>query len=402
MLLRRSSKLGAVERVAFIVSHPIQYYAPLYQRLAQRDDVSIKVFFTWHKGSAPVQDKGFGIPVAWDIPLTEGYDFELVENTATDPGMHHFFGLRNPKLVRQVLNWKPTVVHVTGWAWWSHLKALKTFRDIGMPVLFRGDSNLLSQEFSGPRWWAKQLALAHIFRWPRAFLVTGKANHAYYKAFGVEDKRLLPCPHSIDCRRFAEPNATYEAQARDWRKELGISDSQIVLLFAGKFEHRKNPIEFMKSVESLRNDNVVGVIVGSGELQDQVDAIAKKNPRSFRALPFQNQNRMPIVYRLGDLFVLPSASESWGLGVNEALACNRPVLVSDKVGCAVDVVDATCGYVAPIEQLSALMAEATRDKLKLTNMRPAARLRAPEFDISKTEAALLDAVTAIGEKHLNA
>jgi glycosyltransferase involved in cell wall biosynthesis len=264
---------------------------------------------------------------------------------------------------------------------------------MGMPVLFRGDSHLLNQEFRGPRWWIKHLALAHIYRWPSAFLVAGRANHAYYKAFGVEDERLLPCPHSIDCRRFAEPSATYETQAQYWRKELGIADEQIVLLFAGKFMPHKNPIEYMRAIESLRNDNIVGVMVGSGELQDQVEAIAKRNPRSFRVLPFQNQNRMPIVYRLGDLFVLPSAIESWGLAVNEALACNRPVLVSDKVGCAADVVDVTCGYVAPIKQLSAMMAEVTQDKLKLTNMRLAAGLKAREFDISKTEDALMDAVT---------
>ena len=51
--------------------------------------------------------------------------------------------------------------------------------------------------------------------------------------------------------------------------------------------------------------------------------------------------RMPVTYRLGDVFVLPSAfDETWGLAVNEALACGRPVLVSDKVGCAPDVVSA--------------------------------------------------------------
>jgi hypothetical protein len=63
-----------LNRIAIIVSHPIQYYAPLYQRLAQRDDLVIKVFFTWHVGATPVQDTGFGMPIAWDLPLTEGYD----------------------------------------------------------------------------------------------------------------------------------------------------------------------------------------------------------------------------------------------------------------------------------------------------------------------------------------
>jgi glycosyltransferase involved in cell wall biosynthesis len=56
-------------------------------------------------------------------------------------------------------------------------------------------------------------------------------------------------------------------------------------------------------------------------------------------LPFQNQSRMPIVYRLGDALVLPSGyGETWGLAVNEAQACGRPSLVSDCVGCAQDII----------------------------------------------------------------
>jgi hypothetical protein len=48
--------------------------------LAQRDDLIIKVFYTWHVGHAAVEDRGFKTPVAWDIPLTEGYEFELIQN----------------------------------------------------------------------------------------------------------------------------------------------------------------------------------------------------------------------------------------------------------------------------------------------------------------------------------
>jgi glycosyltransferase involved in cell wall biosynthesis len=56
-------------------------------------------------------------------------------------------------------------------------------------------------------------------------------------------------------------------------------------------------------------------------------------------LPFQNQSRMPLVYRLGDALVLPSGyRETWGLAVNEAQACGRPSLVSDCVGCARDII----------------------------------------------------------------
>jgi hypothetical protein len=166
-------------RLAVVVSHPIQYYAPLHQRLAKRGNLAVKVFFTWHSAEAAVEDRGFGLPVSWDIPLSEGYEFELVPNIAADPGTHHFFGLRNPDLVARVRAWNPDVVHVTGWAWHSHLMALRSFSQGGVPTLFRGDSHLLTPESSWLRRSAKRVVLEQVFKWPTAFLVVGAANRAY-------------------------------------------------------------------------------------------------------------------------------------------------------------------------------------------------------------------------------
>jgi len=387
------------KRLAIIVSHPIQYYAPLYQRLAQRDDVAIKVFFSWHAGQAAVEDRGFKAPVAWDIPLTEGYEFELVHNVSSNPGTHRFFGLRNPSLVERVIAWRPDVVHITGWAWYSHLVALRAFHKKGILTLFRGDSHLLDNRQSGPRWWVKRTILKRVFTWPTAFLVTGAANRAYYEAFGVVPDRLFLCPHSIDVSRFAEPAEALEKEADRWRQQLGIAPNRLVFLFAGKFERKKQPVELMLAVQALTNPEPVLVMVGSGELEAEVKAIAGASPERFRLLPFQNQSRMSVVYRLGDIFVLPSAfGETWGLAANEALACGRPVLVSDRVGCAADVVDASCGWVFSWADRSALvraLTEIPRDRNKLLQMGRNATKRAWSFDVARTEESLISCLQRV-------
>lgn len=397
-----SYEMGTVQRrrrLAIIISHPIQYYAPLYQRLAQREDVAIKVFFTWHAGQAAVEDRGFKAPVAWDIPLTEGYEFELVRNVSSAPGTHRFFGLKNPSLVERVMIWQPDVVHITGWAWLSHLMALRALSKKGIPTLFRGDSHLLDTRQSGPRWWVKRALLKRVFSWPTAFLVTGAANRAYYEAFGVVSDRLFPCPHSIDVSRFAEPAEALEKEADRWRQQLGIARNRRVLLFAGKFEQKKRPVELMRAVQALTNVEIVLVMVGSGELETEVKAFAAANPDCFRVLPFQNQSRMPVVYRLGDLFVLPSVfGETWGLAVNEALACGRPVLVSDRVGCAADLVDSSCGWVFSWADRSALvraLTEIPESRNKLLEMGRNAMKRAWSFDISRTEDALINCLRRV-------
>ena len=389
-------------RLAIIVSHPIQYYAPLYQRLASRDDISVKVFFTWHSAQRAVQDRGFKIPIAWDIPLTDGYDFELVPNISSDPGTHHFRGLQNPFLVDRVKAWGPDAVQVTGWAWQSHVLAMHAFSKIGLPSLFRGDSHLLDSRQQGARWRLKRAALKRVFSWPTGFLVTGAANRRYYEAFGVKPNRLFECTHSVDVARFAKPADRHEAQARIWRRDLQISDDKCVLLFSGKFEPRKKPIELMRTVQSVLDSSSLLIMVGDGELRGEVNAIAAGDPTRFRVLPFQNQSRMPVVYRLGDLFILPSEfGETWGLAVNEALACGRPVLVSDRVGCAHDVISPSTGRVFSWSDLSSLprmLREMTLNQGELLDMRRSATERAWAFDVTLTEDALVAALHGVCSK----
>jgi len=405
MRSRRSFESGdplhtaRARRLAFIVSHPIQYYAPLHQRLARRNDLEIKVFFTWHDCRAAFEDRGFGMPVAWDIPLTQGYEFELVPNSAQDAGPHHFFGLRNPSLVERVAVWQPDAVHVTGWGWFSHLQALRAFHVRKKVILFRGDSHLLDAAWGSPREWAKQLLLRRVFSWPAAFLAVGQANQKYYQAFGVAPERLYPCPHSIDVGRFAQPADELEREAACWRHQLEIPADSCVLLFAGKFERKKRPLELMRAVLALPDRRVTLIMLGAGELESKVKALASSDPDRFRVLPFQNQRRMPVVYRLADLFVLPSAyGETWGLAVNEALASGRPVLVSDRVGCAADVVDDGCGAVFSSDNPGALataLEAMTAQRTRLFDMRRAAARRAWAFDIAQTEVALVSCLTSV-------
>jgi glycosyltransferase involved in cell wall biosynthesis len=391
--------MGSRRRIAFVVSHPIQYLVPLYQKLAGRDDVEVKVFFTWHAGQHAVDDPGFGRPIEWDIPLTEGYAYEQVANVSSDPGMQKFLGLRNPTLLARVMSWRPDVVHINGWAWLSHLQLLHALKRRGVPTLFFGDSHLLDGNANGPRWWIKSAVLRKAFSWPTACLFAGSANRAYFETFGVPPQRLYPCPHAIDVGRFAEPAAQREEEAGRWRSELGIAADRKVLLYAGKFEPKKRPTDLMRAFARLPDPSLVLVMVGSGALQGEIDAIAAGDPARFRILPFQNQSRMPVVYRLGDIFVLPSVfGESWGLAVNEALACGRPVIVSDRVGCASDTVDASCGRIFRSNDWSEFgrtVAAMFGDPDELADMRRAASERARAFDVGVAATALVAAAESV-------
>jgi glycosyltransferase involved in cell wall biosynthesis len=386
-------------RLAIIVSHPIQYYVPLYRRLATSTDLCIRVFFTWHAAETAKHDPGFGKEVAWDIPLTEGYEHELVENTAANPGSRHFWGIRNPKLIGRVIQWQPDAVHITGYAYASHLNAIRGFQRRGIPILFRGDSHLLDQR-RDRRWLLKKTLLRQVYGWTSACLYVGRHNLEYYRELGVAPEKLFYCPHSIEVERFAEPNQDFEREASQWREQLGILEDKIVLLFAGKFEARKQPIELVEAVLRFRDDRLVLLMVGNGPLETEVAAVARSNPNQIKVLPFQNQSRMPVVYRLGDVFVLPSAfGETWGLALNEALACGRRVIASDKVGAAPDLISTSKeGTVFKNGDWTDF-----KEKLHFLIATPGdshhLRVAAHKFDISETERTLVDCLSTIVDGH---
>ena len=258
-----------MKRLAIITTHPIQYNAPLFKLLHQRGNIEIKVFYTW--GEEVLQkkfDPGFGKIIQWDIPLLEGYEFEFVKNISTQPGSHHFKGIDNPALIKEIEEWNADAILIFGWNFRSHLKALRFFHQ-KMPVIFRGDSTLLDNE------------------------------------------------------------------------------EAIVFLFAGKLEHKKNPGLLLHVFTKMNDPEAHLIVVGNGELEEILKSEYKANQK-IHFIPFQNQTQMPGLYSACDVFVLPSQGpgETWGLSVNEAMACGKAVLVSNKCGCATNLVkNGINGYV---------------------------------------------------------
>lgn len=388
-------------RIAFVNTHPVQYYAPLHRALAARPGWTVRVFFTWHGGALAMPDAGFRRAIAWDLPLTEGYESETVPNVvARDPGPHRRGGLRNPTLLSRVRAWRPDAVVVTGNAYPSHRTLLRRLPKMGIPVLFRGDSHLLDRA-EDRWWWLKRLGLQWTYRRVALALYVGAHNRHYFAACGVPPERLAHCPHSIDTARFLAPEPALSDEARAWRRSLEIADDRLTLLFAGKFEPKKAPLELMETVARLPAGQCVLLLVGNGELDGQVTRRAAADPARFRVLPFQNQSRMPAVYRLGDAFILPSLrAETWGLAVNEALASGRPAIVSDRVGCAPDLIEeGVNGHVFPAGEwprLLELLAPAARDRGRLAPLGRTARERAPGFDTGVALQALLAAFARLG------
>ncbi|MEO0451505.1 MAG: glycosyltransferase family 4 protein [Pseudomonadota bacterium] len=323
-------------RLAILTSHPIQYYAPLFRELAER--VDLHVFFA-HKATSDQQGQaGFGTSFDWDIDLTSGYEHSFLKNISKSPDATRFSGCDTPEIGQRLKDGRFDAVLSLGWHLKSLLQGVWAAKRQRRKVLIRGDSQLSTPRNPLKRL-TKSISYPALLRVFDVALYVGTRNREYFRHYHFPKKRLVRSPHCVETSRFAV-GATENAR-RSLRQELGVSPETPLLAFAGKQVEFKRPFDLIDAIAELRNRGVAAeaMFIGSGPLEDSLRQRAKGRNIVCHFLGFQNQSEMPRAYAAADILVLPSTGrETWGLVCNEALACNTPLLVSDAVGCATDLV----------------------------------------------------------------
>lgn len=342
-------------RLAIVASHPVQYYAPMFRALALRCDLT--VFYCLQMTPQQHAAAGFDKAFDWDVDLLSGYKSEFLRNVSSTLGTEHFGDCDTPDISRLLRVGQFDALLVIGWYLKSFLQATLSAKRLGIPVMVRGDSHL-----DTPRSALKQLAKEIInpifLRLFDCALYVGTKSRAFYEHYHYPVNRLFNSPHCVDNEWFSE-RATQEAR---WqlRKVHGIDDSTHVVLFAGKLVPFKRPLDVVSSVAGARANgaNVHLMVAGSGEMEDGIRLGAAELGVPLHMLGFRNQTEMPAAYAAADVLMLPSnGNETWGLVTNEALACGRPVIVSDTCGCAPDLAaDGKVGRVAPLGDIAAFAA----------------------------------------------
>ncbi len=349
-------------KLAVITSHPIQYQAPLFKRLAAKEDIDLTVYFCWDFGvQNPDFDKEFGVKLKWDMPLLDGYAYKFLKNYSLKRSTR-FWGQINPGIVGEIGKSKFDAVMVFGWNSFTNWLAFFTAFLTGTKVFLRGE-NPLNQELIKPKWKLslKKIILKPLFGRISAFLCIGRENYGFYEYYGVPKNKLFFVPYAVENERFMAAAAALKPKRKEFRKKLlDIGDDRPVALFVGKLIDKKRPMDLLQAFDIAAGSisfSAALVFVGDGILRPELEKYSEEhNLKNVHFAGFRNQTELPKYYAIADVFVLPSGpGETWGLVVNEAMCFGLPVVVSNMVGCVSDLVkEGENGFTTPLGDVAAL------------------------------------------------
>jgi glycosyltransferase involved in cell wall biosynthesis len=330
-------------RLAYLVSHPIQYQAPLLRLISEQPDIDLTVFYCSDLSVREYHDEGFGQALQWDVPLLDGYHSEFLPALGRTDRLS-FWRPLNHGLASRLGAGKFDALWVHGWGYWSHLWAISSAKRRGIKVLLRGESGLHLKTLGMLRQSFKQKLMSYLVASVDGFLTIGERNHKYYLHHGALPERLFSVPYCVDNDFFQEQAQAASVTREQLRASLGLTPGRPIILYASKMTSRKRPGDLLDAYTRISPDgqgepHPYLLFIGDGELRSELEARASRlGWNSVRFLGFKNQTELPRYYDLCDVFVLPSVQEPWGLVINEVMNAARAVIVSDEVGCSPDLV----------------------------------------------------------------
>jgi len=378
------------KRLAVVISHPIQYFAPLFARLAATGEVDLKVFYCCDWGVREYVDRGFGKRITWDIPLLEGYDCEFLP-MKRPPRSMKFFEVDNPQVAERLAAFAPDAVWIHGYGQRTSWRALR-WAHKNSTVLFWGDSQLLTPRGSLKKI-AKRMVVPWFFRRCDGFLTIGDNNESYYRHYGVPDDKMFRGSCPIDLERFRRSlDGLSLEDRRRLRVEMGLDPDAVVVLFVGQMIPIKRPLDFVEAIARSRQTQprLQGLMVGSGpmlaQVQQRIHDLAVE--KGVRMTGFVNQSEIPKTLWLCDIIAMCSETDSHPLAVSEAMAAGNAVVASDRVGCVGPTDAARPGSNASVfpcgdvEALASILCDLAGNDEKREAMREASQCLVPTQDLA--------------------
>lgn len=330
-------------KLAILLTHPVQYFAPVFRELAQQPNLQLKVFFGCNHGVIPREDPNFGVVFQWDCQPTAGFEHEFLSHNY----LEDLKGLRGIRLAAKTFTainrYQPDAVLIFAYSPTFITASTLLLCLAGHKLMLRADTTdeALSRSYIKDK--IRQLFLSFYYRQFTHFFPIGTDSINHYLRMGVDKSRMTLAHYAIDTEFFQKQVDFWLPQRETLRANAGIGEQDHVLIYCGKMFPPKNPLIIPDALENLspvEKQKTWFFAVGDGELREEFERRIKVQ-LGERAIfvGFKNQSELGRYYAMADTLILPSQSgETWGLVVNEALHFGLRVIVSNKVGCAKELI----------------------------------------------------------------
>lgn len=347
-------------RVAVLSELPTPYRWPLFQRVAEAPGLDLTVFF-YARNEA---DRGWSVPVEGaGRPRAEFLPGRVLHVR----GRRSLFFHWNPRIVARLKRREFDVAVIPGWSMPTSVASAVACRARGIPYVIFSETHGRSPR---PAWlrMTKRVALRPLIRGAGAWLATGTLSEDFLAQHGAERSRIFRFANTPDVealsRRIDEARGFREAT----RRALGVPAGEPLVLFVARLIGAKDPAALLaaQAILEARGGAPWLVLVGEGAQGNPLREFVRS--RRLARVVFAGTREpqdLPAIWAAADLFVLPSRHEPWGVVVNEAMAAGLPVVLSDRVGAAPDLLeDGVNGRLFPsgdAERLAAAIAEIAGD-----------------------------------------
>lgn len=321
-------------RLAVLVSHPIQHFAPWHREIAKLHEVDLKVYFCCDWGLNSYIDPEFKVPVEWDIPLLEGYAHEFLP-VLHRPKRLSFWQVDNPGVERALERFDPHVIKVFGYAHRTNWRVAGWTKRKHKSLMIYSDSNVRVK----PSWWkrgVKDAIVRYFYSHVDGALYVGDSNLAYHRYYGLPSERIYPGVLPIDRSGLLKAVPDRKSARRRLREQLGIPLEAFVVMFCGKYVSRKRPLDLVAAAHEARKSGLLvwSLLVGEGPERRNIEGFCSREGVKNTVLTgFVNQSKIPEYYAASDVIAVTSQYDPHPLVVSEGAAFGLPVIVSDQVGC---------------------------------------------------------------------
>ncbi len=313
-------------RVTVVSPEPTPYRSPLFDRIARRPEIELTVLYaartvasrTWQvePDHRAVFLRGVGVPGARRV---------LRHEYPVTPGIH-----------RELDRSRPDVVVANGWSTFASQAAMAWSRRHNVPYLL-----IVETHDATPRaTWRRVVRapiVSRVVRGAWGVFATGTLSRSSLVKAGARPDRVGLFANTIDVAAWAERADGLTDRRSDLRAALGVSERDVLVLTVARLVPEKGLDTLIRAAATLGDRRLVVALAGDGPERERLCALAQSLDVRLIAVGDVAWERIIETYVAADVFALLSQWEPWGVVVNEAAASGLPLVLSDRVGAAPDL-----------------------------------------------------------------